>query len=243
MRAAARALLWPAVAAALAFALLVGLGVWQLRRLDEKEALIARIEQRASEAAQAIPPQDEWPALRPENYDFKRVRATGRFVAGRDALIFAPPPEGASREPGYLALTPFALAQGGVVLVDRGFLPGSQAADASLRAAPSGELAFEALMRAPQGRNFFTPADEPKKGVFYTRDPAAIAAALGQTAAAPFTLSLLAPLAGDGLRPIPQGAPSIVNNHLSYAITWFGLALSLLVIFALYAGGALGRSK
>lgn len=242
MKPAARALLWPAVAAAAAFALLIGLGVWQLRRLDEKEALIARIEQRASEPAQALPPQDQWAALRPEHYDFKRVRATGRFIAGRDALIFAPPPEGASREPGFLTLTPFALAEGGVALVDRGFLPGSQSSDATQRGAPSGELTFEALMRAPQGRNFFTPADEPAKGVFYTRDPAAIAAALGQTAA-PFTLSLIAPLAKDGPRPIPQGAPSIVNNHLSYAITWFGLALALLVIFALYARGALGRSK
>ena len=64
------------------------------------------------------------------------VRATGRFIGGRDALVFAAPPEGASREPGYWLVTPFALTGGGLVLVDRGFLPASKAGDAAVRAAP-----------------------------------------------------------------------------------------------------------
>jgi surfeit locus 1 family protein len=239
---AARALLWPAIATTLLFALLVSLGFWQVRRLGEKEALIARVEQRATQAPQQIPPPERWAALRAEDYDFMHVRATGRFIGGRDALVFATPPEGASQEPGYLLAAPFELTGGGVVLVDRGFLPASKIDDAELRAAPAGETTLVGLLRAPERRNPFTPADEPEKRVFFARDPAAIAAALKLTDAAPFALVIdAAPApASDWPRPV-GGVPTIVNNHFSYAVTWFGLAIALLVIFALYARGVLAR--
>jgi len=242
VRSAVRALVWPAVATALLFALLVSLGFWQVRRLGEKEALIARVEQRSTRAAQPIPPSERWSTLRTEDYDFTHVRATGHYIGGRDALVFAAPPEGANREPGYSLVTPFALTSGGVVLVDRGFLPGSKASDAALRAASPGDVTLVGLLRAPERRNPFTPADEPEKGVFYARDPVAIAAALGLADAAPFTLVIdAAPAtAADWPRPM-GGVPTIVNNHFSYAVTWFGLSLALLVIFALYARSVLTR--
>ncbi|MGJ0535100.1 SURF1 family protein [Methylocystis sp.] len=244
MSSAVRALLGPAVATTLLFALLVSLGFWQVRRLGEKEALIARVEQRSTQAPQPIPPPERWATLRTEDYDFMHVRATGRFVGGRDALVFAAPPEGASREPGYWLLTPFALTGGGVVLVDRGFLPASKADDADVRAAPSGEVTLVGLLRAPERRNPFTPADQPEKNVFYARDPAAIAGALGVADAAPFALVLDAvPAAGpDWPRPV-GGVPTIVNNHFSYAVTWFGLSLALLVVFGIYARGVLAHER
>ena len=100
------------------------------------------------------------------------------------------------------------------------------------------------LLRAPERRNPFTPADQPEKGVFYARDPAAIAAALGLADAAPFALVLdAAPAAGpDWPRPV-GGVPTIVNNHFSYAVTWFGLSLALLVVFGLYARGVLAHER
>jgi surfeit locus 1 family protein len=239
---AVRALLWPAIATTLLFALLVSLGFWQVRRLSEKEALIARIEQRSTQAPQPIPPPERWSTLRAEDYDFTHVRTTGHYIGGRDALVFAAPPEGASREPGYSLVTPFALISGGVVLVDRGFLPGSKVNDAALRAASPGDVTLVGLLRAPERRNPFTPADEPEKGVFYARDPATISAALGLSDAAPFALVIDAAPAttSDWPRPV-GGVPTVVNNHFSYAVTWFGLSLALLVIFGLYARGVLAH--
>jgi surfeit locus 1 family protein len=241
---AARALVGPAVATTLLFALLVSLGLWQVRRLGEKEALIARVELRATQAPQPVPPPDRWAALRAEDYDFMHVRATGRFINGRDALIFAAPPEGASREPGYSLVTPFALTGGGVLLVDRGFLPASKAGDLALRAAPPGETTLVGLLRAPERRNPFTPADQPEKGVFFARDPAAIAGALGLADAAPFALVVdAAPAAGpEWPRPV-GGVPTIVNNHFSYVVTWFGLSLALLLVFGIYARGVLAQER
>ncbi|MEK4033440.1 SURF1 family protein [Methylocystis sp. IM3] len=237
MRSAARALVWPAAAAALVAALLVGLGVWQLRRLAEKEALIARVEARVHLAAKPVPPPSEWAALDPAEYEFSHVTARGRYLPGRDALVFMKPPEGFGLEPGYMVLTPFALAEGGVIFVERGFVPTSRAEDAAGRAPPSGETTLTGLMHGPQRRNAFTPADTPDRFIWFTRDAGPIAARLGLSDAAPFTLALEAPAsAGPNGFPRPAStAPEFANNHLSYALTWFSLAVALVVMFALFA--------
>jgi surfeit locus 1 family protein len=243
MRRAARALLWPGIATALAFALLVSLGSWQMRRLGEKESLIARVETRAHLAPAALPARDQWAALTPENYEFTHARASGRYLEGRDALIFMKPPEGFGREPGYMVITPFELSSGGAVLVERGFVPASRAEDAAGRAPPSGEIEISGLLRAPQTRNMFTPADTPERRIWFTRDPGAMAAALGLAGSAPFTLALEEPAAAgpNGFPRRVAAIPEFVNNHLSYAFTWYSLAAALLVVFALYARGRLAR--
>ncbi|MBL1257542.1 SURF1 family protein [Methylocystis sp. Sn-Cys] len=241
MTAGARALLWPAVATALACALLASLGVWQVRRLGEKEALIARVETRAHLAPKALPPQGAWATLSPADYEFTHALARGHYLAGRDALIFMKPPEGFGLEPGYMVVTPFAISAGGVVLIERGFTPASKIEDAEGRAPPAGETEIAGLLRAPQTRNPFTPADAPSRAIWYTRDPAAIAAALGVGGAAPFTLALTSPQSAgpNGFPRLVAAAPEFVNNHLSYAFTWFSLAAALLIIFVLYARGRL----
>lgn len=241
MTSRARALLWPGVATAVLFALLMSLGVWQVRRLGEKEALIARVESRAHATPTEAPSRDRWPALVPADYDFSHVTARGRYVPGRDALIFMKPPEGFGLEPGYLVVTPFALADGGQILVERGFVPLSRVKDAAGRAPPTGETEIAGLMRAPQSRNMFTPGDTPQLGIWYTREPASIAATLGLADAAPFTIALEAPAS-----PGPNGYPRLVpvapefpNNHFTYALTWFSLAAALVVVFGIFARGRL----
>ena len=243
MTARARALLWPGVAAAVAVALLASLGFWQLRRLGEKEALIARVEARAPAAPVDIVEKASWAGLSPADYEFTHTRARGRFLPGRDALIFMKPPEGFGLEPGYLVLTPFALETGGVLLVERGFVPTSKVEDAAGRAPPEDAREIVGLLRAPQSRNLFTPADQPGRLIWFTREPAAMAAALGLPDAAPFTLALESPrTAGpNGFPRLVAAAPEFANNHLSYALTWFSLAAALVVIFALYARGRLAR--
>ena len=96
------------------------------------------------------------------------------------------------------------------------------------------------LMRAPQSRNMFTPVDDLQRGIFYTSDPKAISEFLHIGDAAPFIVVLDPPgkdgsgAAGDLPRPVSTGA-DLANNHLSYAVTWFGLAAALVVIFIIFA--------
>jgi surfeit locus 1 family protein len=239
----ARGLLWPAVAAALAFTLLLGLGFWQLRRLTWKEALITRIETRANKPPVELPPHNVWPRLSSGDYDFEHVRLSGHFDLAREALIFSPPPKDSGVEPGYLVLNPFVVDNGGVVLVNRGFIPQSYAQNDARKNSPQGHVTLTGLMREPQSRNFFTPADDPERGVWFTSDPVKIAQSLGLGEAAPFTIALdpaeAQTLVPDGLpRPFASDL-NLVNNHFSYALTWFGLAGALVVIFLVYARGAL----
>lgn len=240
MMRAARNLLVPAVTTAAFFALFASLGVWQLNRLREKETLIARIETRAKAAPQELPARSDWTALKPEEYDFRRVRASGHYLDGRPALMFAHAPDGYGQEPGYVVATPFALFEGGVVLVERGFIPASKATDAAALAPPAGETTIAGVLRAPQSRNSFTPKDDPERGTFFIRDPAAIATWRGLEGAAPFTL-VLEGASATWPRPVPA-APQIANNHLNYAITWFALAAAVAIIFAFYSKGVLKAS-
>jgi surfeit locus 1 family protein len=246
MNAPRRALALQALAAGLLFAALIGLGVWQTRRLAWKDALLARIDARVNAAPVALPAPAEWARLTPESYEYLRVRSRGRFDLDREALVFSAAPKGAGDEPGYYAVAPFRLTAGGAVLVNRGFVPQSRRDDGLRRREPAGEVEITGVLRAPQSRNAFTPADDPAKGLWYTRDPAAIAGRLGVAGAAPFMVDQEtdgAPAAADGLFRAKIDAADIPNNHFSYAATWFTLAFILAVMFAVYARGALKRER
>jgi len=239
MRTEARALIGPAVFTAAMVALLAGLGVWQLRRLAWKEALIARIETRATAAPVEAPPHAQWANLSPEDYDFLHARVSGRFDPAREALIFSPPPQGAGIEPGFRVIAPFLLDDGGAMLVDRGFLPLSLRADETRKREPSGHVTLSGVLRGPQARNVFTPADSPQEGLFYTSDARALAAYLKLSEAAPFILELDPAAPAPGLPRVYDHNIELANNHLSYAITWFSLAAAVAGGFAFYAAGRL----
>ena len=237
--------LGPAIAAAVCFAIMVSLGVWQLQRLAWKEALIARIAARIHQAPEPLPPPTQWASLKPDDYEYRHVRALGRYLPGEILIFRSSAPALADRNvgPGYQVLAPFTLAGGGTILVNRGFAPTAWKDQPGIQTAPpAGEVELVGLMRGPEDRNAFTPNDDPGKGLFYTRDPAAMAAALEIPDAAPFTLDLDADPTAKGW---PHGGATelnIPNNHLSYAWTWFGLAATLAGVFGVWAWGRGKRS-
>lgn len=231
-------LIWPGLFTALGVALLIALGVWQLHRLAWKEGLIAEVSARVGAPPVALPPESEWPLLKPTDYEYRHVRAVGRYDFAHQALIFRAleNPRGRYGGPGYLVLTPLKLSSGATVIVNRGFIPEDKKVVFSGRAdqgAPEAEIA--GLMRSPESRTWFTPADDPAAGQWFTRDPAAIAAAMKLSRVAPFTID-----ADAGVDPaaLPEGGETILsfpNNHLSYAFTWFGMALALIGVFGTFA--------
>lgn len=234
-----RSLLSAALVTLCGIAVLVSLGVWQLQRLAWKEALIARIEARVHAPPAPLPPESDWPRRRPEDYEYRHVSLRGRFD-GRQALVFRGSGPEAGEGPGYLVLAPLILPDGAAVIVNRGFVPGS-ASDAVAHAPPAGEVAVTGLLREPEPRNLFTPADQPEKNLWFTRDPGTIAAHFGLSRAAPFSVD--ADFSGDP-QALPRGGTTIVafpNNHLSYALTWFGLALALAGVFGAWQRPRLRR--
>lgn len=231
----ARGLLWPTLGCIAAVLLLSSLGTWQLRRLAWKTALLATIAQRTTVPPVSLPPPAEWPHLDPDAYAYRHVVLTGSFSHDREARVFRPLAEARGRFSGLgdLILTPFRLASGGTVIVNRGFVPEDRL-DPSTRPAGqiAGEVTITGLMREPETRNPFTPADQPQDRLWFTRDPASIAAGVGLGAVAPFTVDQDATALPGGL---PQGGETVLaipNDHLSYALTWFGLAVAVVAVYA-----------
>ncbi len=213
-------------------ACLIGLGVWQLHRLAWKNAIVARIEARTRAPTVPLPPASAWAGLQIDDYEYRHVALEGTFDHRDEALVF----RGTAAGPGYFVLTPLRLARGGTVIVNRGFVP-TDRADPASRASGQlvGPVHVTGLMRPPEPRNPFTPADDPARGRYFTRDPALIARHFGLADAAPFSVDAdAAPVPGG----VPQGGTTelaIPNNHLSYALTWFGLAAGLFGVFAAFA--------
>uniref|UniRef100_A0A9E7ZZ97 SURF1-like protein n=1 Tax=Bosea sp. NBC_00436 TaxID=2969620 RepID=A0A9E7ZZ97_9HYPH len=229
-------LLLPAFLTVIGTLVLCTLGIWQLQRMSEKHAYLERLQQQAAGAAAPMPPSVDWAKLDPAAVDLTHVAAKGSYVddriAGVRTTIAAGPP-GSRQLSGFgrWIFQAFKLEDGGVILVNRGFVPESRLGQVGPARGPDTVTGF---LRAPETRNSFTPADLPAIREFYTRDPAAIAASLGQPPA-PFYLE--AAREGDGMTP-PAGVDvrelieRIPDNHLQYALTWFGLALTLLGVFA-----------
>jgi surfeit locus 1 family protein len=231
----------PTIFAIVGVAILAGLGVWQLERKVWKENLIATVNERLARPPEPSPPRADWPRLDPDKDEYRHVTFSAQFTPGQEALVytagsaFRPDVHGA----GYWVLAPARLADGSTVVIDRGFVPLERKNAA--REAPAGSVQIVGVLRWPETRGLFTPADEPQNNLWYTRDPVAIAAADKWDAAAPFYVEQEAPAPPGGL-PLPgKLVVALPDNHLQYAITWFGLALGLAGVYAVWLFGRLRR--
>lgn len=211
------------IASAVAFVVLITLGVWQVQRLQWKEGLIAR-----AEAVAGNPPAAPSAVLDAADPEFSRVALVCPGLATAPFVELQTIHEGqagvrlisACRHPGYPQ----------TLLVDRGFV-----AD-SISARPPVSASDEPVQLVAQVRE--TPAPGPMALAaegrrFYARDNAAMAQALGvEGPTAPWTLFALDSSNPEWLALQPSAPPAaFANNHLGYAITWFGLALALAGVY------------
>jgi surfeit locus 1 family protein len=216
----------PAVATTIGIVILIGLGIWQVQRLHWKEGLLARIA-----ALQSASPQPLDGVLRraanDPDIDYVRVRATCPDIETAPYLRLY------SVKDGYagwriIAACPLTGGSYGAILVDRGFL--DQRLKLTVGQAISTPIV--GILRRGDTRNFVTPRNDPAQNLWYGRDIAAMAQALGVPKPAPTYLMLEQPAPPPGgpvIAPLPSDIP---NNHLQYAITWFGLALALAGVYA-----------
>ncbi len=239
-----------AAPALLVFAVLIGLGVWQLERKAWKEALIASLTAELAAPPIALPAAATWPSLDPSRLAYHRVRFAAVFDYAKEALVFA---SAAAFRPdvtgvGYWAFTPARLADGSVVIVNRGFVPdGRQDPKSRAEGQIPGPVEIVGAMRWPDRRHWFTPNDDPAHNLWFSRDPAAIAAAKGLGAVAPFYVEQQSPVPPGGLPRPGKLVVSLPDNHLQYALTWFGLAAVLAGVFFSWAftstAGAAGAAE
>jgi len=216
------------VFAALGIAGLVGLGTWQLDRLSQKESLIAE-----RQAMLARPPLDlariRGAGVPPA---YRRVTASGRFLHDKELRIGPRTRQGRA---GWQVVTPLARADGGIVLVDRGWVPDDRK---DPRSRPDGQAAGPVtvigVVNRKTARSPFAPDNDPARGDWFRIDPPAMARSLGLPDVAPYWIVA----ARDRDRPVgPIGDDRVAmppNNHLMYAITWYALAALLAVLAFVY---------
>ena len=208
----------PILVTAVMFAVLVGLGVWQLQRLQWKTGLLAQID--AAEAAPPVP-------LTGDPKPFTKVVVHG--VLRDDAHAWygddvRDQPSGPAM--GAFLIEPLERPGQDPVLVDRGWVPNGAPLP------PGGPGDAVGYVRAPDAPGLFSAPDDLAARHFYTLDPVKIGAALGLPRVAPLTLIAMGAPA-PGLQPA-TALPRPPNDHLNYALTWFGLAVSLLAVFGAY---------
>jgi surfeit locus 1 family protein len=210
-------------------ALFIGLGTWQVQRLDEKERLIASVASRFELAPVPLPPVAEWPAFDTAAWAYRPVTLTGSYLPAGTVLVFTSltEPNGPRSGPGYWVMTPLQLAVGGVVFINRGFVPQEQGTAFLGGGAPeAGTLTLTGIARAPEASGSFTPAADATNRIDWVRDPARLATLAGDLPGPVAPIYVDLPAGPEAA--LPQGGETVVsfpNNHLGYAITWFGFAL------------------
>lgn len=230
----------PSVAAVMAFAALVSLGLWQLDRKAWKEGLIAILERRLSAPPVALPPPAAWSRLAPADDEFLRVAMSAEFLHDREALAYTGGStlRDSTGGPGYWVFTPARLTGGGLVMVNRGFVPeGKQNPSSRQEGQVDGPVNMVGVLRWPEKPGLFTPAGDPLRNIWFARDSAAMAAAKG-ISAAPFYVELESPNAPGGLPRAGRLQPNLPNNHFGYALTWLGLAAVLAGAYATWLFGS-----
>jgi len=219
--------------ALLLVAVFLGLGTWQVVRLQWKLDLIARVDARVHANPVAAPGAAKWAQVTKESDEYRRVRVSGHYL-----YQFTTPVQALSElGSGFWLLTPFCTDEGHIVFINRGFIPVAdnkpgtypgQRADANPCAAAGEKVVVTGLLRMTEPKGGFLRENDPATNRWYSRDVAMLTAARGLANVAPYFID-----AGKGQDP--QGAPeravggltviSFTNNHVVYALTWYALAL------------------
>jgi cytochrome oxidase assembly protein ShyY1 len=222
-------------------AVFVGLGLWQLQRRVEKHALIAALTERLATDPVPLPPAAQWRTLSPEKDEFRRVSLTASYPRLPDAMVYSA--GSAVRDdvsgPGTWAFLPARLANGETVVINAGFVANTMQDRnvedrAVVRLSSDQPVTLTGYIRFPEAAGVLTPAENPAKRLWFTRDHLAMATRLGWGQVAPFYIDLEKPVPENG---IPKPGPLDVHlrdEHMQYAITWFSLALAVAIAFVVW---------
>ena len=225
-----RPLFWPTLFTAPVVLLLLALGFWQVERLFWKQDLIAQ-RQAAVAAPRVAAPRSLEEA---RGMEFHHIVDEGVFL--HDKEIFLGATSEAGRQ-GYQVLTPLLEVGGRTVFINRGFIP-AELKDSNKRDVGqiAGTVRIQGLLRLPPAERpaWFLPDNRPDLNYWFWVDLPAMSAADGLDRVAPFYIDA-------DETPNPGGWPKggvtrlvLPNDHLQYAITWFSLAVALIVIYVLF---------
>ncbi|MBV6632992.1 MAG: SURF1 family protein [Alphaproteobacteria bacterium] len=213
------------VAVLTALPVLLGLGTWQLQRLAWKTELIEVVNSRSEARPVPLPQAD---ALN-DNWNHRAVSLKGLWLAGTEQFV---PAKTHDRELGEWLLQVMSLEDGRSVLVNRGWVPLCWREDTCREPDPSSEQTVEGILRLGFQRGPLVPENEPDEARWFWFDIPAIEATLDIGPLLPVVIFVHPDTDVDGVPPIPQvPSLSLRNQHLSYALTWYSLAIVMLGVY------------
>ena len=188
-------------------AILISLGVWQMQRLDWKQGILAEIDLQISGPAIPLPAAPD-----PETHRYAPVELTGTIGRPEIPVLVSVKRVG----PGYRLIVPFE-TEGRRVLLDQGFIP----LEAKDLERPTGEVTIRGNLHWPDEIDSYTPDNDLDANIWFSRDVPTLAAALGTEP----LLIIAATQTDPSVTPLPVDSSAIPNDHMSYAVTWFSLAV------------------
>lgn len=236
-------LIWPTVSAVAGLAVLVGLGSWQLQRKQWKEGLQAKITERAHSGPSPLARAAEL-VRGGGDAEYLHVVAKGTFQHDKERYLYAPGPSGQ----GWHVYTPLEVAPRSIVWVNRGFVSEEsrfpwQRSEGQV----TGEVEVRGLVRLPLRPSKFTPDNDVVRNIWYWPDVAAMTASAFK--GTPVDLLPLVVDADASPAPpggLPRGGVTnlrLPNRHLEYALTWFGIAATLIGVYFAFAAGRLRAAR
>lgn len=224
----------PLIATLVSLGILISLGTWQLQRLEWKTGILNAIEHSIANPARPIDVAIA-EAGDPANAAFSHVMATGVFDHEGELYLFGSAP---GEPPGYRVVTPLIRENAPPILVIRGSVPETLKDPAArLEGQVEGEVTVTGLLRVGEEKGMFGAENDIDGNLWFHRDIAAMAEASGYPGALPAMIE-----AADG--NVPGGWPrgrdpqevrnTIPNRHFEYAITWYALAVVMVVIATLF---------
>lgn len=195
-------------------AILVGLGTWQMQRLEWKQGILTQIESRIGGDPASLPAIGD-----PERDRYQPVMLNGTIDTDELYVLVSQKQVGA----GYRVISPFVTDDGRRILLDRGFIP---VADRDL-AREGGEKEITGNLHWPDDRTSATPENDIAGNIWFARDIDAMSEVL-DTEPLLVIARNMSP-ADPGVTPLPVDTSGIPNDHLQYAITWYSLAVVWLI--------------
>lgn len=225
-------------------ALFIGLGMWQMQRRVEKHALITHLAERLAAVPVPLPSPTQWSVLTPKSDEFRRVSFAASYQSLPDAMVYSS--GSAVRNdvtgPGTWSFLPARLPTGDIVVINAGFIQNPMQDRAQQDRAVTGLITHEPVtligyIRFPETAGVLTPAENPARRLWFTRDHLAMSRVLGWGKVAPFYIDLEQPVPTTG-NPKPGALDvHLKNDHIQYAITWFGLAGAVVIAFGVWLRG------
>lgn len=226
-------LFWPGMLTLIGIVILISLGNWQMKRKAWKADLKSVVEARLASEPISFGELKRRAAAR-RDIRYQPVKVQGMFDHSQERHYFLP----LNGKVGWHIITPFNTKSGDVVFVDRGFVPDKFKGQSSrMDGLAAGEVTLVGLARIGEGRGFFTPNNDVAQNKWYGRDLPELYDSLTPRVSniLPFMLDAR-DVAQVGQWPL-AGVTKVTfkDPHLGYALTWYGLSLTLIGVFLVFA--------